>query len=162
MWYKIWAQFSVFSSKGAKPTLRKSDLLLHKERITLVFEKWKERSAHFALVALLKRATGAIRSRCSFCKERNSKERKSKFLTLGTTSNPSRHTKKIASGMQVRFERIEIKYGEKWQREIVRYSKKSPPQKTAGALMTRQTWSNPTHTTLGGGRSVGIYVEENH
>ena len=71
-WYnfliKSCFQFSL--QKGAKPTLKKSESLFHKELIALVSEKWNESSTHLALAALLKRVTREIRSCRSFCKER--------------------------------------------------------------------------------------------
>ena len=41
-----------FREKNERFALKKRESLFHKERITLVFEKWKEWSTHFALVDL--------------------------------------------------------------------------------------------------------------
>ena len=62
-WLFLAFQFSF--QKGAKPGLKKSELLFHKEQIALVFEKVERAIRSFAQVAILKRATEANRSRSS-------------------------------------------------------------------------------------------------
>ena len=81
MWYKSSFQFSL--QKGAKPSLRKSKLLFHKEWIALVFEKVKRAIHSFCSCCSLKKSN---RERFAiiplYKKSTRAKEHKREFPTL--------------------------------------------------------------------------------
>ena len=81
VWYKSSFQFSL--QKGAKPTLKKSKLLFHKEWIALVFEKVKRAIHSFCSCCSLKKSN---RERFAiiplYKKSTRAKEHKREFPTL--------------------------------------------------------------------------------